>query len=212
MNQDDNTKPFWKKGLESQARERERLAEVPVVLQVTSIDHAQSEEVLQFCLNELSTGCTYDELRRKLGLGPASVDRCWRQIRLILAEMVLPSSEEEQLKMANAQTAAMIQRVEAFQRKVEERAQMMRGSDQESQFLKIELDAMKLVMEKLEKQTDHYLKMKAIQKKEKGLRGPTIIFQNLNPVARPGQPIDVSPLSDAAQLVSRLGQLEDEED
>lgn len=186
-------------------------AETEVVLQVVDRRHARSEEVLRFCLKELGDGTTYNALRMKLGLGSSSVDRRWRLIRRILSEMILPDSEEEALKADAAMSNYMLGRTERFMEQMKKRAELRQGQENEAQFLKLELDAMKLVMEKHSKQTEHYLKMKDLQKKEKGTRGPTIVFQNKFYVPRPGEvPKDVTPLEDAALLVAKLDDLENE--
>lgn len=174
---------------------------------VRDMDHAKSEEVLQYCLRQLEQGTTYNDLRMKLGLGPASIDRRWREIREILIEMILPADEEEALRTDAGLSGYMIARVEQYILKIQQRAEANRGHDQEASFLKLELDSIKLLMEKYAKRTDQYLKMKDIQKKEKRTTGTTIIFNNLHAVRRPG---DVSPLADAARLVTQVRELDEE--
>lgn len=168
-------------------------------LQVSDMAHAQSEEVLQFCMSELEKGTTYNDLRVMLGLGPAAHDERWRMIRELLVEMILPDSEEDALRTDAALSGFMLQRIEKFMTRVMARADDNKGEESEPQFLKLELEAMKLLLEKYNKRTDHYLKMKDIQKKEKRTSGTTIIFNNLHAVARPG---DVT-MKEAAKLVTQ---------
>jgi hypothetical protein len=83
-----------------------------ISLQVRDVAHARSEEVLQFCVDELKDGTTYNDLRLKLGLGPASRDHRWREIREILVEMILPDSEEEALKADAGLSGFMLNKLE----------------------------------------------------------------------------------------------------
>lgn len=190
---------------------REDLKNVKVELQVVDSKHATSEEVLQFCIDHLQKGGTYNVLRLKLGLGPSMTDRRWRRIRAVLAEMILPDTEEEALKLANSMSNFMITKIEVFMEKIEQRALASQGEENEAQFLKLELDAMKMVMDKYEKQTEHFLKMKDIKKKEKGTQGPTIIFNNKFVIPRPGAK-DITPLSDAADLINMAKRLEGDDE
>lgn len=178
---------------------------IKVELQVRDKEHAQSEEVLQYCVKQLESGTTYNDLRLKLGLGPASIDRRWREIREILIELILPKDEEEAMRTDAGLSGFMIQRLEVYVDKIQKRAAACEGDENEAQFLKLELEAIKLVMEKYAKRTDQYLKMKDIQKAEKRTTGTTIIFNNLHAVRRPGDEI-----ASAAKLVGELRDLEDE--
>lgn len=180
---------------------------VPVELQVRDMEHAKSEEVLQFCLEKLEKGTTYNDLRLMLGLGPASVDRRWREIREILIEMILPADEEEALRTDAGLSGYMLSRIEQYIEKIQERALANRGEENEAAFLKLELDSMKLLMEKYAKRTDQYLKWKDMQKKEKRTTGTTIIFNNLHAVRRPGQELE-----EAAQLVIEARKIEGKDD
>lgn len=192
----------------AQAVKKEMLqTPVPVEFPVRDMEHAKSEEVLQYCLKELEGGTTYNELRLKLGLGPASVDRRWREIREILIELILPQDEEEALRTDAGLSGYMLSRIEQYIEKIQERALANRGEENEAAFLKLELDSMKLLMEKYAKRTDQYLKMKDIQKKEKRTTGTTIIFNNLHSIRRPGQELE-----DAAKLVTEVRHLEDGDD
>jgi hypothetical protein len=183
------------------------LQSVPIELQVRDIPHARSEEVLQYCLKELNAGTTYNDLRLKLGLGTAGRDRRWREIRTLLAELILPESEEEALKASHALSNFMIDKLEKFQARMAKRAEFLKGAENEAAFLKLELDAMKLIMDKYDTQTLHYLKMKELQRKETRNQGQTIIFNNQFHVPRPGDQ-----LQDAARLVVEARRLEGEDE
>lgn len=185
----------------------------PIVLQVRDLDHARSEEVLEFCLKELKDGTTYNALRIKLGCGTAAYDFRWREIRSLLTEMILPETEEDALLSANALSSYLLQRMEQFANKVKDRAEEMKGDKNEFQYLKLELDAMKILTEKYEARTEHYMKMKDLQKQEKGRHGQTVVFNNKFYIPRPGEHLqkEVGPtIIEAAQLASRLGDLENE--
>lgn len=186
----------------------------PVVLQVGDIEHAKSEEVLKFCLSQLQAGTTYNALRIKLGLGPAYLDNRWRVIRQLLSEMILPADEDEALMSANALSAYLLKRMEEFTDKAAARALEMRGDKNEFQYLKLELDAMKILTEKYEERTNHYLKMKDLQKQEKGRHGQTVVFNNKFYIPRPGEAIrEVGPqvtVAEAVQLAARLDDLDNE--
>ncbi len=187
------------------AERRSKSKAIEVVLQVRDIKHARSEEVLQFCLKELEEGTTYNDLRLKLGLGPASIDKKWRRIREIIGELILPDSEEEALKADMGYSGAIMNRIEKFMKKVEERASYQ--GENEHHFLKLELESMKILMEKANKRTEHFLKMKDIKTKETRSTGTTIVFNNAFPVARPGD----TELAAAAKLVTELSELNDEQ-
>lgn len=194
---------FSELGNKAQAESRLQALQGGIVLHVQNLDHARSDEVLNFCVEQLKAGKTYNELRMMLGCKPASVDRNWRAIRECLVEMILPATEEEALQADAAHSSMMLRRMEEFLDKVEARARASEGAENEHHFLKLELDAMKQVVDKYGQRTDHYLKMKQIQKQEKRKTGTTIVFQNNFKVARPGDVIDVT-YADAAKLQSRL--------
>lgn len=200
-----------KNSLEARAKEKARLDAIKVEFPVKDLKAARSEECLKYCLSELSTGTTYNELRMKLGLGPAHLDKRWREIRSLLSELILPENEEEMLKAQSALSGFMLGRVEEFYVELEKRMALSPpGKDKmEFQYWKLKLDAMKLMMEKYDKQSEHYLKMKHMQKMEKRKTGQTIIFNNKFMVPRPGDSIDVTPMSDVAKLKSRLNEIEE---
>ena len=195
--------PDSKLGVLAREEEAQRVSEIEVVMKVNSVEEARTDKVLLFCVEQLKAGKTYNELRMMLGCRPASVDRIWREIRACLVEMVLPASEEEALQADAAHSSFMLRKMEEFLSKVEVRSEEKRGAEDEHQFLKLELETMRQVMEKYNKRTEHFLKMKDIQKKEKRKTGTTIIFQNSFKVARPGDVIDVTP-ADAAKLLATV--------
>lgn len=197
------------RGRETQGKHLTMGVEFPVV----SYKDCEREDVLKFCLDQLKAGVTYNELRMKVGLGPTHLDGRWRKLRRILSDMILPANEEEALLAGYSSTQYVIKKMEMYLEKLGERLQTAQNTadENEHQYWKLELEAMKAIIEKQEKRTDHYLKMKDLQKAEKGRRGSTIIFQNNYSIPRPGEtPKDVTPLSDAAALVGKIHALEDE--
>ncbi len=178
-----------------------------VVHLVDSLEKARSEEVLKFCVSELTSGTTYNDLRLKLGLQPRN--RFWQEIRLILAEMIMPADEEEALMASHSLSGYMIKKIEQFQERVSSRAEDLRGDKNEHFFMKMELESMKLITEKLDKRIEHYLKMKELQKAERKTQGQTVVFNNKFYIPRPGEVLkDATPLEDAARLLN--GVLSDE--
>lgn len=186
--------------------------DVEVTFPILSLKDCAKEETLQFCLSELSAGTTYNDLRRKLGLGPMHLDGRWRKIRRLLSEMVLPKDEEDAVLAGYSSTQFAIKKMERFLHRLEKKLPGIEGSKNEHHFWQLELDALRALIEKQETRTDHYLKMKELQKTEKGRRGATIIFQNNFAIPRPGEvPKDITPLQDAARLAGQLHDLEEEE-
>jgi hypothetical protein len=203
------TKESGKDAAVSSLESRGLLDRAEVVLQVKDKDHARSEEVLNFCLTELKSGTTYNALRMKLGLGPASIDRVWRDLRQTLAEMIMPRTEEEAMESDAALSNYMINRLEEFVDKVRDRQSRKVGAEDEHHYWRLELDAMKMVIEKHTKATEAYLKLQGLKRAEKRNTGTTIIFKNQFHVPRPGE-IDVTPLADAAALQAKLTELDPE--
>lgn len=163
--------------------------EVEVVLQVQDMEHAKSEEVLKFCISELAQGSTWNELRRKLGLGHASIDRRWRTIRDLLCSAVLPKDDEEALQANYAMSNFMIARMEEFIEYAETRMKESAGKKNEADFLKVKLEAMKTQMSNYQKQFEHYAELKKVKDADKAARGQSIIFQNNFYVPRPGDKV-----------------------
>lgn len=202
-------------GKKGRAAQAALVADVKVELPVETLKDCEREDVLQFCVEQLKTGTTYNELRKKLGLGPMHVDGRWRKIRRLLLDMVLPKDEEEALLAGYSSTQFMIRKMESYLTKLERRRQEKTFGDEkdEALFWKLELDAMRTILEKQEARTLHYFKMKDLQKSEKGRRGSTIIFQNNFNVPRPGEvPKDVTPMQDAAKLIGQIHDLEDDDE
>ncbi len=201
---------FSEIGHKAQAEKRLAALQGGIVMHVQSLEHARSNEVLDFCVAQLRAGKTYNELRVMLGLKPANIDKVWRTIRECLVEMILPATEEEALQADAAHSSAMLRKMEEFLEKVEARSVQRQGERNEADFLKLELEAMKQVMEKYAQRTEHYLKMKDIQKKEKRKTGTTIIFKNNFKIARPGEVIDVTN-ADVGILQATMDDPEDDE-
>lgn len=167
-------------------KKRRSLAGVQVELQVKNTKHARSKEVIAYCIKELSSGTTWSELRRKLGVGPMHVDSRWRIIRSLLTSAVLPENEEEALiAQANA-NELMLAKLEELTEFLEERAQQTRGKEKEHQFLKLYIETLKMQAERNEQKFNAYVKIKELQKSEMKNQGPSIIYQNNYYIPRPG--------------------------
>lgn len=162
------------------------------VMHIGSLEEARSDEVLEFCVEQLRQGKTYNELRLMLGRGPASHDKVWRAVRECLSEMILPATEEEALLSDLARTSHILRRMEEYADEYDKRARELRGAENEHHILKLKLEALKEMNNAYSKRAELYLKMKDIQKKEKRKTGTTIIFQNNYKIKRPGDAIDVT--------------------
>jgi hypothetical protein len=99
---DDNQKPGLAAAQAANIRRQAELDSIEPVMEIPDVETAKSPEVLQFCEKELAGGTTWSVLRRKLGLGPANVDKRWRVIRDNILHQEIPESPEEYLKSVNA--------------------------------------------------------------------------------------------------------------
>ena len=167
------------------AKHQKELA-VEVELQVKDIAHARSEEVVRYCIKELSDGSTWNELRRKLGLGHAAVDKRWRTLKDILCSSILPKTEEEALQASLTMSNYMISKMEQFIDYMEERVRDNKGKKSETDMLKIQLEAIKVQHGQYAEQFRHYAKFKDMADTDKRKHGASIIFQNNYYVPRPG--------------------------
>jgi hypothetical protein len=176
----------------AQAREvlkekQQALAKIDVELQVTDAKHARSEGVVSFCREHLIKGGTWEELRRKLGLGPAWQDSRWRMVRATVVDCLLPSTEEEALKASQQERSFLVSKLEEFVSEIENRMQHMRGGKDEHQYWKLKLEALKLQLEEATKTFDNYVNMKKVKTLDSKTQGVSIIVQNNYHMARPGE-------------------------
>ena len=176
-----------------------KLGEIQVEYPVRTTKDAQSEKTLLYCIERLKAGDTYNELRRRLGLGNAAVDHRWRIIRELLVSHILPDTDEEMLLQTFSMSSLMVKKLESFTEKVQERARQMKGGENEHHFLRAELEAIKILSEKYESRMDHYLRMKNIKAKEKRGYGKSIVFQNNYYVPRPGDEVEVKDVIDVVK-------------
>lgn len=172
------------------AHKRKEDNNTKVVMKVTDLAHAKSEEVLRFCVNELTKGSTWNVLRRKLGLGPAGVDNRWRVLKEILCSAHLPVSDDEALKANYEASTYMLTRIEHFIEKVETRVEALEGTEEESKVLKVHLDAIKLQWEAYNKRFEFYAKLKELKMVDQKSQGTSIIYQNNYFIPRPGQNVE----------------------
>jgi hypothetical protein len=178
---------------------REAEASTSVELQVKNMKHAMSEKVLQFCIKELSEGSTWNTLRRKLGLGPSHIDNRWRKIRETLCQGLVPETEEEALKATYSMSQYMVGKLETFLDDLEGRVDSSRGADNEANMLKVQLETIRTLAEKYEMRFEQYINMKKIQKQDQKARGPSVIYNNLYYVPRPGDEKE-TPITDVKAL------------
>jgi len=171
-------------------KKREAERSIAPVIQVRDVAHAKSEEVLQFCIKELTEGSTWNELRMKLGLGHAGVDGRWRVIKEILCSAVMPANEEEAVKAALSMSNYMQTQLEEFSHYIDERCRAVHGSKNEDKFLKLKLETMKMQADEYSRRFEHYAKLHAMKKADRKQQGPSIIFQNNYFVPRPGQKVE----------------------
>lgn len=183
-------------------KKQDELDKIKPVMSVKNTRDAKSERVLSYCIKELSSGTTWSELRRMLGLGHASIDPRWRTIRETLTKQILPANEEEALQAQMNMSEMVLSKLEEFQDYLDERIERTKGEDNEHHMLKLKLDSMKLAFERYEKRVEQFLTMKKIQKDDQKSRGPSIIYQNINYIPRPGD--GEREVKDVTQKVTKI--------
>lgn len=184
-------------GLKVLAEKQAFLDSVGVELQVKDIAHTRTPEVMDFCVRHLSSGGTWGELRRKLGLGPAYADRRWRALRSAIVEVALPKDEDDALKAKYATNQYLMSKLEAFFDELETKIKAREGDDNEHHFIKLKLESLKMMFERNEIDFEHYLEMRRVKTGERRNQGVSIVFQNIVKVPRPGdsteESVDVTP-------------------
>ena len=161
------------------------LATIQPQFEIKNIRQARSPEVIEFCVEHLTSGGTWGALRRKLGLGPASVDKKWRELRHILVGTILPDTETEALQLRNNRSNFLITKLDEFLDDLEDQSESISEKNMHHYF-KIKLDAMKMLMEQNDKEYDQFLAMKKLKQGEHKNQGVSIIFQNNYHIPRPG--------------------------
>jgi len=183
------------------AERKKVLDAIPVELQVIDVDHAKSKEVLDYCIDKLSAGVAWGELRRMLGVGPSSVDRRWRTIRDLVLSIALPENEEEALKARYSKGAFLLQKLEKFIDEIEARLEVGVEAKVEHNFFKIKLDGLKYLLEQNEKDFEHYVEMRKVKSIDRKSQGPSVIIQNNYHIPRPGDNTKDVTSSDMAEIV-----------
>ncbi len=179
------------KARESRRVALEGLEAIPCELQVRDADHARSPEVIQFALNHLAQGGTYEVLRKKLGLGPAHRDHRWRLVREVVNEGLIPTSESDALRQQADGRQYLVSKVEDM---IEDFEGLMSSLSDEkvgdrimlSQFMKFKLEALKLLMEENAKSFEAWATLQKIKVADRKTQGPSIIIQNNYHIPRPG--------------------------
>jgi hypothetical protein len=206
-----NYKSGLQRARELQLQEFKRLETIPVELQVRDIDHAKSPEVIQFALAHLSTGGTWNELRRKLGLGPSHLDKKWRVIRHLVTEGLLPENEEEALQAQASMRTYLLSKIEDFLGDVESKLLAAGDAKSDHHFMKLRLESLKVLLEENKESFNAYVLAKKLKHQEKTRRGVSILVQNNYHIARPGQ--DAQALKDVTEkAIGLIEQAEGEED
>lgn len=181
------------------AKQQEELSKIGVELQVKDLDHAMSPEVIQFCINHLSSGGRWDELRRKLGLGQAHKDWRWRKLREVLANGLIPRTEEEALKAQADKRAFLIGKLEELESDLEGILQTLTNSKEDklalTGILKLKLDTIKTQLQETERDYMAFIETRKLKVEDKKKRGVSVIIQNNYHIPRPGdkpEEIDVT--------------------
>jgi hypothetical protein len=174
--------------------QQEQLNQIPVELQVKDMEHALSNEVVNFCISHLSAGGRWDELRRKLGLGHAHKDWRWRRLREVLANGLIPKSEEEALKAQADRRAFLVSKLEEFENDVEAVLQTYANKFGDGialqNMLRLKLEVIKTQLAENEKEFNAYVSMKKVKSDDKKNRGPSIIIQQNFNIPRPGDKVE----------------------
>lgn len=190
---------------------QEKLNSIEPVITVKDMAHCRTPEVLNYCRQFLLEGGRWDELRRKLGLGPAHIDKRWRLIRELVPELIAPVSEQDALTRLMANQLYMMNEVEALIKDADTAWQAshydkkVKGPDGEQlkdehgnlvtvrvpgkeshNYLKMKLDGLKLKFEQNAKEFQAFMETKKLKAAEKKTNGVSIIVNYTRQVARPG--------------------------
>lgn len=178
-------------------RERNlRLSAIEVVLQVQNAKDARSPEVLEFSAQHLASGGTWEELRRKLGLGTSNIDHRWRAVREAVCNHLMPVSEEEALLAQANQRVFFVGKLESFIEDIEALLLTTPATDEGLKvipnFMKLKLETFKIMLSENTKSFAAYVETKKVRQADKRTQGTSIIIQNNYHVNRPGdRPQDV---------------------
>jgi hypothetical protein len=176
--------------------------ESPPELEVRSVEHAASGEVLEFCLEHLRQGRAWNELRYRLGI-PHGLDPRWRVVKSKCIDILLPKSDEEALSHSMANRAFLLQRVEKLVDEIEAKSEASEAlGDMQSLILwtKMKMDAFSLLLAEAKKDLDEYAEMQKLKKLDAKHTGPSIIVQNNFHIPRP----KTDSVRDVLPLVNKL--------
>lgn len=180
---------------------RKEESSIAVELEIKDDEHLFSDEVMTFCVTELSNGTTWNALRRKLGLGPAHIDRRWRKLKDALCSSVLPENVEEALEAQYSMNTFIVNKLEEFVDRIEERVRVKEGAKNEADFWKLQLNSLETLSKQYQERFDNYIALKKVASDDRKKTGPSIIFQNNYYVPRPGD--------NAKEVVEATGALRD---
>jgi hypothetical protein len=179
-----------KKAHKALAEKRLKLAKIPVELQVRDTEHARSAEVIEFCIAHLTGGGTWEELRARLGLGPAHQDYRWRKLKELLIDGLAPKTEEEALKAQADGRAYLLSKVQEFEETLDQVLLVMGNSAEEKKslpsLLKLKMDAIKMQLDENARGFDAYVNLKKAKEADKKTQGVSILIQNNFHMPRPG--------------------------
>lgn len=172
----------------------EKLAATGVKLEVKSVAHAKSDEVINYAVTRLQEHCSYEQLRRELGLGPSSHDNRWRELRKVLCEYLLPKSEEEAMLQASSDASFWLQKLEKLIDELDKKIEMVgdcaKYYDDEAgkwvliestsmpAMLKTKHDVIKTLIEQKRKLFADYMEIQKLRKAEKSTTGISISITN----------------------------------
>ncbi len=170
----------------ARGKQLETLSQIAPVVKVRNIEAAKSVEVLEFCRDFLTDGGRWDELRRKLGLGPAHLDKRWRVIRELIPEMMMPTTEEDALRRHGALQLMIMSELDALVKQIDH-GYSEADEKVAHNYLKLKMEALKMKLEESSKEFDKFMDVKKLKSAEKKTQGVSIIVQNNYHIARPGE-------------------------
>lgn len=198
MSDENKKRPtLWEKANEARLAKQKELNRIKVELQVRDSAHAKSPEVIEFCILHLSKDGTWDELRRKLGLGTASRDVRWREVRAAVLEGLVPGTEEEAMQAQADMRQYLMVKVKNFVEDTEAFIQTAPdgkdGMALLSNFMKLRLDGIQTMLAQNEKSFNAFINVRKAKSMDRRTGGKSVVIQNNFHINRPGDaPREVS--------------------
>lgn len=144
------------------------LATVPVDRPVTTMEEAKSAELLSWCAERLAEGMHWDELRKRLGLGPAAVDERWRAIRrALISQAEVSTDNEEYLSKTEIIHDALLQAQDLL-KKIDHQIEYGEKSKNHHTFFRYKNDVIRTIKDIAEKAYDQHLESKKIRMSTQG--------------------------------------------